>query len=537
MAEVLIDSYDETNYSSVSDTIGNDTAIADVQFGQSFTGNGSDASRAVFYMRRTGNPTGSLTAKIYAHSGTFGTSSVATGVALAVSDPLGPNDIPTTRGLVSFTFSGANRINLANASKYVIAIDGSALAIDGSNSVQGGLDTTAPTHAGNFCYFDTTWHASATDAIFYMYGETGPTVGTLTAAPIGSSRFTSNGQVYGVGTSTVDEAGFVYSTAPLPLPGNVAPTLSGYSGYVSTVTTYPVNTAYYQRISGLETSSTYFVRAYAHNASGYSYGSEIIVSTGNLTTVSFANYDPTLMFREIIENYVSQGGHINYGVGTTDLTGLSLPYTFNTATVLEGINACLSLSPYDWYWYVDLGTNVAYFKEKLTTATHRMINGRHLSQVDIVMTIQNVKNILYFTGGDLGTGTNFFSVYRNEASIAAFGPRIGRKSDNRVVDQAAADAIGNSFINANKDESYETVIEVLDSTYDITLFKPGDTVGLYGFGNFIESLILQIVHLEYTPYSVKLTLGTLPMRATPAIEQVKRDVIALQTVANPTSPS
>ena len=73
-------------------TEGHYNALADIYaggnpaVGQSFTGNGLILNSAEFYLKKKGSPTGNAVVKIYAHSGTYGTSSVPTGSALATSD-------------------------------------------------------------------------------------------------------------------------------------------------------------------------------------------------------------------------------------------------------------------------------------------------------------------------------------------------------------------------------------------------------------------------------------------------------------------
>jgi hypothetical protein len=59
--------------------------ISGAALGQSFTGNGLVLNSATFRIIKNNSPTGNIYAKIYAHTGTFGTSSVPTGAALAIS--------------------------------------------------------------------------------------------------------------------------------------------------------------------------------------------------------------------------------------------------------------------------------------------------------------------------------------------------------------------------------------------------------------------------------------------------------------------
>jgi len=154
-----MDSYSETNY------VGNTSSTA----GQSFTGDGGTLNSAKFYLEKDGSPTGNIYAKIYAHSGTFGTSSVPTGEPLATSDALDSSTLTTTPTLYTLTFSGDDKITLTNGTKYVVVMDG---ITDFPNYVYIGQDTISPTHDGNKSYWSGSWNAEAgTDLIFYVYKD------------------------------------------------------------------------------------------------------------------------------------------------------------------------------------------------------------------------------------------------------------------------------------------------------------------------------------------------------------------------------
>jgi len=142
----MIDSYDESN-SNYTETVG----YYYLAVGQSFTGIGTKFTAAQFYLGKLGSPTGNIYAKIYAHSGTFGTSSVPTGAPLAVSDPF---DITTlsseypTLSLETFNFSSGQQFILESGTHYVLSVEydngseGNALIV--------GDDNSSPTHPGNF---------------------------------------------------------------------------------------------------------------------------------------------------------------------------------------------------------------------------------------------------------------------------------------------------------------------------------------------------------------------------------------------------
>lgn len=124
-------------------------------------------------------PTGNLNAyaKIYAHTGTYGTSSKPTGDPLATSDAFDistlPTSFPTTEETMAlFSFSGAEQIILTPNTYYVITIEYSGSTASGLNV---GIDTSSPTHGGNYSYKDIDdqlWYPNAgVDVIFYVYGN------------------------------------------------------------------------------------------------------------------------------------------------------------------------------------------------------------------------------------------------------------------------------------------------------------------------------------------------------------------------------
>lgn len=257
----------------------------------------------------------------------------------------------------------------------------------------------------------------------------------------------------------------------------------------------------------------------------------------NTTTATYTLKDPTTeMIAPILDDYQLRGGRITRVSGSIQSTGLALTATFNTETILDALKKCLSLAPSGFYFYVDLGTGILYFKNTPTTATYKLIKGRHLNKIDLVMSIENVKNDVLFSGATTA-GTNLFTEYRDQESISNYGQRLERKSDNRVSVQGTADAIGDSFIDENKGEYYETTVTVLDTTMDTSLFRPGETIGLRGFGTFIDNLMLQIVRIEYTQMGANLTIGNMPKRFSDQFEKIIRGLAAEQTVANPSAPS
>lgn len=149
--------------------------------GQSFTGDGNILSGLAVYLKKSGTPTGNATAKLYAHSGTFGTSSVPTGAALATSEVFDVSTLTTSYERVPFQFNDG--VTLTNATNYVIAVE--YTGGDGTNFVQIAKDSSG-THPGNYSEDTGSWAASSVaDLIFSVYSE-----GLLITATGGSDPVT-----------------------------------------------------------------------------------------------------------------------------------------------------------------------------------------------------------------------------------------------------------------------------------------------------------------------------------------------------------
>lgn len=261
--------------------------------------------------------------------------------------------------------------------------------------------------------------------------------------------------------------------------------------------------------------------------------------TPNTTTASFSNVDPSSgMLEPVLTNYASQGGDVTYTAPSIDDTGILASYTFILATVLEVLKKVKDLAPSNFYYYVDPATQVLFFKQTLTTATHKFTKGKHFASLNLLATVENVRNAAYFSGGDIGGGVNLLKFYTDSASITAQGrQRLERLSDNRVTLAATADRLADNFLDERSAEVYSTTAVILADAYDIDSINPGDTVGFQGFGSFVDSLILQVARLTRKADRIELTLGVLLKRQSDQIEDLSRNVDELKTVDNPTAPS
>jgi len=143
--------------------VGNATVIGQAQ---SFS-NGANAqylTRVRVKMKKTGSPTGNLTAKLYAHSGTLGTSSIPTGAALATSVAVDSSKLTTA--YLEYEFAFTTQFEMLASTNYTIAIE--KAVGDGSNYVQVQGLASSGTHAGNRSQLVTvTWTPTATDDLYF----------------------------------------------------------------------------------------------------------------------------------------------------------------------------------------------------------------------------------------------------------------------------------------------------------------------------------------------------------------------------------
>lgn len=257
--------------------------------------------------------------------------------------------------------------------------------------------------------------------------------------------------------------------------------------------------------------------------------------TDSGVTANFSAQDPTAILTAAVDIYAGLGGQANYNSTSTTLTALSVSYNFKLATCLDIIRKSLDLAPSDWYWYCDPGSLVIYFKQTATTATHKMIKGKHLASMKLRLTSDDIRNKLYFSGGPTA-GVNLLTTYTNSNS-ASDRQRLATISDNRVTIQNTADAIADSYLDSHNSLTYQTQIKVPDKVYDISRFDLGETVGFEGFGSFVDALILQIVAITRHPDYVELRLGSLAPRLTTSQTQALRDISDIQTLDNPSTAS
>lgn len=254
-------------------------------------------------------------------------------------------------------------------------------------------------------------------------------------------------------------------------------------------------------------------------------------SFGMATNASNPNMYINLAYQVPVPSIID-AGYLNTGTVTS--------YTFKVQTMLAAVQVIESLSPADWYWYGDPANNSLVWKQASATAELVITKGRHIGSMEIEATKENVKNVVYFTGGDDGSGTSKNVFVKKTAAIGANRVGLDLLSDNRVSGTGGATVgalVAQSDLNQKANESYITTITLLDSVVDTNQYKIGKILGFSGFGDFADALLLQIVGVNKQPDYVTLNVGTLPVRQSQAVADIEADLTSAQTLNNPSTPS
>ena len=171
----------DSNSDSGSDfAVGNATIDGQAQ---SFA-NGSAkllVTRVFAYLKKNNSPTGNIVCKIYAHSGSYGTSSVPTGTALATSENVDVSGLTGSYVLTKFKFTAG--VVLDASTNYVVAFEYSGG--DASNYVQIQGLASSGTHGGNRSdLISSSWSATAADDLGFSVEGSGFQVSGGVANPV-----------------------------------------------------------------------------------------------------------------------------------------------------------------------------------------------------------------------------------------------------------------------------------------------------------------------------------------------------------------
>lgn len=126
-----------------------------------------------FSLRKTGSPTGDMTAIVYVATGTHGTNAIPSGNTVATSAALDVSTLTTSFTATTLAFSLGSQITLLPYIIYSVGLDPSGATLDISNYVHVGTDASSPVHAGNAAtVIGGTWSADTSqDLVFTLQGN------------------------------------------------------------------------------------------------------------------------------------------------------------------------------------------------------------------------------------------------------------------------------------------------------------------------------------------------------------------------------
>jgi len=199
------------------------------------------------------------------------------------------------------------------------------------------LDATSARVGCSVCYM-----------VYQDDGTTAPVLSTNNASSIGDNSATCGGNISSDGGSSITTSGLVYSKTSNP-------TIS--TGTVIETSPTTTSGSYSLSIAGLLSGTKYYVKAFATNGKGTSYGSEISFTTTGSTPIEYCTSQGNNYSYEWISN-VTIGSFNNNSdaAGYTDFTSL-------TTNLTAGDSYNISLTPefsgstYNEYWKIWIDYN------------------------------------------------------------------------------------------------------------------------------------------------------------------------------------
>jgi hypothetical protein len=274
---------------------------------------------------------------------------------------------------------------------------------------------------------------------------------------------------------------------------------------------------------------------------GYDLNNYPVKNNAGELTVTYASQDPSNIASDLLAKFVAQstGTYTKSTLDSIDTTGTTVSYTFRTNTYAEALQKIIELCPSNWYYYVGLGDNILYLRERETSPKHVFILGKHIKAFDVKSNILNVVNDVIYTGGEMSPDDEIDNIlFRRTTATPASRTRRALRilNDSRVTDPTSADIIADALIAENNKIQYRSTIQIIDTTYDIEKINLGDMVGFRNFDNYIDDLLMQIVGINYTPDVVTLQLDTLPLTINKRLEDIRRNQKVLENEKDPTTP-
>ncbi len=252
-----------------------------------------------------------------------------------------------------------------------------------------------------------------------------PIINTLTASSITINSAVLNGEVTSVGNTAINEYGFIYSTN-----SDFAVNLNGIGNQKISVGTNIGVESFDRTITGLTSNTTYYVRAFATNTAGTSYGAEQIFKTNtqppivntlsvtsvNITTATLNGQITTIGNPEATQRGFVYSNSVSGANLISGSSGVIITYVagIDVNVFSSSVNGLSSNSTYYIRAFATNTEGTVYGSEEtfMTNAQPPSINT--LSASSIGITIATVNGQITNLGNPLATQRGF--VYSNSVS-------------------------------------------------------------------------------------------------------------------------
>lgn len=242
-------------------------------------------------------------------------------------------------------------------------------------------------------------------------------------------------------------------------------------------------------------------------SNGYELSDALVVS-GSDTTVTYSSTELATMVKNVLN---INPGRMGYSTASIADTAVSQTMKFQLNTKLESIQAVHDQTPSGWWWRGDVAENLVYMQPLNTGFDHTFVLGWHIKSVDIKRSMEALKNLVYFVGGQTDpadVSTMKFKKYQDTDSQDDWRVGLERITDRRYTVDASMLARANKVLNTYGNPAYSATVTITSGRYDIESIRVGQTVGFMNFGNYIDGVPpMQIISRQYTPTAVVLDLG------------------------------
>lgn len=256
---------------------------------------------------------------------------------------------------------------------------------------------------------------------------------------------------------------------------------------------------------------------------------------GGSTSVPMLSMDPTSMFRRVLDFAASRGARVRYRPEDMPPTGTVVSYTFNNMTIRKALDKILELMPADWFYRYDFGDNTMMIGPRPTEVDYTAVLGADIVKLKLKRSIEDLINDVFYTGG--GDPSLFVRV-TDPTSIADWRRGLADLSDNRVEVEATARLLAQVAIDAKKNPLWSGSITLgNDTQIYLEDIRPGMLIGFSGLGVHHDGVKVQLMSRTYNVDTISGDLNTLPPKVLKRIEDIKRNLDAIEQAKAASSPS